>query len=360
MKRILLLAIPLFALFLSFKSFAEEPLCAYKIGEVWYTLDESGEEMFAPKNLAGIESYSEGFFRVRYFDEKGEEAWGFMNLDGDVEIKPECDFLTDFSEAMAIITRNRGEATYFGFVDTEGEIRIPVVYIDATPFRDGLAYVMEKRQRGYVDSDGEFRIVLPGFVIGNSFSEGLAVAQNNRYKLGYIDREGRMKIDYRFDEAYDFSEGLARVNYNGKFGYINPEGFYQIPSLYNHAKDVSEGRAFVGDSDVRYVPVWGLIDTTGREILPFQFSDCRNFSEGAACVRDGLRWYFIDKEGEKIIDRDFDKALSLKRDLAFVVDEETGFYGYIDRGGEPVITLPKPEIFVDLRFGETIQFDKED
>jgi len=45
-------------------------------------------------------------------------------------------------------------------------------------------------------------------------------------KWGYIDNTGRIVIKPQFDEARDFSEGLARVTIDGKFGYIDKTGKY--------------------------------------------------------------------------------------------------------------------------------------
>lgn len=48
------------------------------------------------------------------------------------------------------------------------------------------------------------------------------VIQNGMY--GYIDRTGKVVIHPKFDEARDFSEGLARVEMNSKWGYIDKKG----------------------------------------------------------------------------------------------------------------------------------------
>ena len=43
-------------------------------------------------------------------------------------------------------------------------------------------------------------------------------------KLGFIDKSGKLVIDAKYDEAENFSEGLAGVELNGKWGYINIKG----------------------------------------------------------------------------------------------------------------------------------------
>jgi len=45
-------------------------------------------------------------------------------------------------------------------------------------------------------------------------------------KWGYIDREGSYVIEPRFDEAKEFTEGIARVKPGTKTGYIDKTGRY--------------------------------------------------------------------------------------------------------------------------------------
>jgi len=43
-------------------------------------------------------------------------------------------------------------------------------------------------------------------------------------KCGYINTNGQIVIPYQFDNAYDFSEGLAKVTINGKEHLIDKIG----------------------------------------------------------------------------------------------------------------------------------------
>ena len=59
----------------------------------------------------------------------------------------------------------------------------------------------------------------------------------------------RVVIEYLFNEAKDFHEGLAAVRSKDVWGYINNMGRYVIPPTLRipEAGDFSEGVAFVGD-----------------------------------------------------------------------------------------------------------------
>lgn len=51
------------------------------------------------------------------------------------------------------------------------------------------------------------------------------VEQENKY--GYIDKTGKIVINYQFDGAGRFSEGLARVKIDNKWGYIDLKNGYK-------------------------------------------------------------------------------------------------------------------------------------
>lgn len=67
-------------------------------------------------------------------------------------------------------------------------------YTSITPFSEGLAAVMQDdRHFGYVNSKGEVAIPL-NFSAAAGFSEGLAAAADQSGKWGWIDRTGKSSL----------------------------------------------------------------------------------------------------------------------------------------------------------------------
>ena len=95
-----------------------------------------------------------------------------------------------------------------------------------------------------------------------------------------------------YDDVGDFYEGLAWVKMNGKWGLIDKSGREVIPCKYDYARDFSEGLA-----TVRINGKWGYIDKSGREVIPCKYNDVGNFSEGLAMVQMNGKYGYIDKEG---------------------------------------------------------------
>lgn len=51
---------------------------------------------------------------------------------------------------------------------------------------------------------------------------------------------------------------------------------------------------------------WGFVNTTGVEVVPAQYEDAGNFSEGLAAVKVGGLWGFIDETGKMVIEPQFE------------------------------------------------------
>lgn len=81
------------------------------------------------------------------------------------------------------------------------------------------------------------------------------------WKLGEIDKTGKVVINPQFDWAFNFSEGLAAVKIDGKYGYINKAGTVVIYPQFDVAENFSDGFAVV-----EIEGKWGCINSTGKII----------------------------------------------------------------------------------------------
>jgi len=244
----------------------------------------------------------------------------------------------------------------YGYIGQDGTVALEPQYGWAGNFSDGLATVVTGDKRMYIDKTGTPVLVLQiECKEWKDFSEGRArVGFGPGYtgeKWGYIDRTGQLVIPAHFDEAGDFSEGLARVKVKGdpdKWGYIDKQGNYVIPPQFYSAGDFREGLA----------PVWmllhpgikqGYIDPLGKWIISdSKFINVREFSEGLAPVlvnigtekRGNFKWGYIDKEGKWVIPAQFNDVFPFSDGMA-QVEVVKGFnkrkYGFIDRTGKTVV-----------------------
>jgi hypothetical protein len=154
----------------------------------------------------------------------------------------------------------RVPGTRYGYIDPDGTVVLPHIYLVAHPFSEGLAYVEIPRERtsrlkGFVDHGGERVVDLPSTVATVlPYSHGLALAGewiDGTLRYGFLDRNGQFAIPPRFASAAPFQEGLAAVK---------------------HSTDLS-----VND--------WGYVDTGGHPIIEPRFHSAGSFSHDLAPVR---------------------------------------------------------------------------
>ncbi|HLO85018.1 MAG TPA: WG repeat-containing protein, partial [Nostocaceae cyanobacterium] len=184
-------------------------------------------------------------------------------------------------------------------------------------------------QYGFIDISG-LLVIQPKFDQAWHFCEGLArVRVKDRW--GYIDQEGQMVIPPQFEDTGNFIAGLARVRFGERWGFIDQKGRMVIQPQFDWVDDIYEGLA-----RVRIGEKWGYIDKTGRFAIQPQFDWAGYFSEGLAVVpRIGNKWGYIDKTGRLVIQPQFDRAGSFAEGLAGV--EVGDKWGYIDKNGDWII-----------------------
>jgi hypothetical protein len=337
------------------------PLAAFRIDSVWYFIDNNGRQFLSPKKLSSVESYKEGFIHAT-LEYEGKKRNAFITLDDKAAI-PDCDEIKPMSEGMAVIINYidvENQIYLYGFINASGKIIVKPQYLEALDFHDGLAWVMNKEKRGYIDKKGNLVIDYKAIGFGNSFNEGLAgvTKEDSSYvKYGFINKNGQVVIDFKYDDVGEFKEDYCKVNLYGLFGFIDTSGKLRIKHAYNFANDFSESYAFVGIPDTsNKFQHWGILDKAGNMTVEFKYREVKDFSEGIATVKLNDKWLFIDPQGNKIIDKEFDYADSFKNSLAWISDKSANKYGFINPLGEMIYEIPeKADIVIDLRWNRKVK-----
>lgn len=333
----------------------KQPLLAYSKDGLWHFIDVQGKELFEPKKIEDVLGFSEGLIRI-LVKENDMPRVEYLDLNGNTVLEPDFDYAYDFFDGYALVFKfiDKTKTTKkFGFIDKKGKLLLNCILKDASHFAEGLAYVSGEFGNGYIDSSGKIKINLEtdaGFI----FSEGLAAVNNRNFKFGYINKKGEQVIDFLFDEAGNFKDGFAKFNKDNKFGFIDKTGKERIPPAFDFVRNFSEGLAFVGLYDINFRTYWALIDTAGIHITKYIFSRVQDFSEELAAVRDTAGWGFINKKGEFVIPAHFYYADSFKDGIAWASDKKNNTYGFINKDGRYVLTIPAFDKAFELRFNRKV------
>ena len=187
-----------------------------------------------------------------------------------------ADCLKEYSKSPGKIRRFIDEG-YWIFVDRDGNI------ISRIPCPDGR----DDREYALIDWE-EFEARYKNLLY--------PVKSNTKpSKWGYRDLENKMVIDFQFDRAKPFSEGMAAVKKDKKWGFINQEGIFTINPLYEQAEN------FVGElAAVRKDKAWGLINKEGTVVADFQYKKIDSIGNGLIPVRMRREWGFLDAQGRVV------------------------------------------------------------
>jgi serine/threonine protein kinase len=205
------------------------------------------------------------------------------------------------------------------------------------PLLTNFEYPDSEFEKFWKGSFCSFRIKKTGIIVSNiifddalPFCDGIAFVKLNGL-WGGIDKNGVLRISHLFHSVKSFSEGLACVELDRCYGFINKDGKEIIPLKYDYADSFHEGLATVKINDK-----WGYISTDGKLVIPLIYPWAGPFCEGLALVESSIWWGtrgkygYIDKYGETVISFIFDSAESFKNGVSFVRIINK-YEGYIDR-----------------------------
>jgi hypothetical protein len=164
-----------------------------------------------------------------------------------------------------------------------------------------------------------------------------------------------LKISFQYDEAYDFSDGLAAVSINNLAGFINTSGELVIPLQYNFVSPFYNGRAIViQNNEAKIIDKTGktLTDISGSYVRAWSFTD-----DGLATVQLANNAYgFVDTQGILVIPGIYQNVTFFSEGLAFVFNKEQT-WDVIDVAGKTVFHTDKAGTPSTFRDGYALLFD---
>lgn len=203
---------------------------------------------------------------------------------------------------------------------------------------------------GYVDRNG--RVVEPATWEGGSDPvAGDWVAVTRAGKTGFLNLRTHATTGLKFDgTAADnarvlFADGPEPVRAGRLWGYADDTGALVITPQFAEARPFGADGLAIAIADAGGVRRQGMIDHTGRWVIPVRFELLRRFSGGLAVFARGDRYGAIDRTGREVIA----PAFTMLQDFAdnglagATLDNPFRFdgkarWGYVDRTGRWIIS----------------------
>lgn len=321
---------------------------------------------------------------------------GYINIEQDTLIPFIYDDLSVFSSGLAPAKKN-GK---YGFIDRKGKVVIPFEYETESHFyKSGLAKAQKNNKSGFIDKVGNVVIPLAFEKVRYNKADKLVCAMKNG-KWAFFSGEGKQLTEFEFDQITEspysessytyFESGLCLVMKNGKQGYIDssfqtviPFGKYEECQTFDLAKRAvvkTKGRyglidindKFVlepkfesieyfsypsGRYKIMYDNKYGIVDSTGQEILPTQYLEIApNFFQ-LDTLRKGIlilkrnngKSSVTDYNGKVLIPEKYDDIgiFEVHENVSYSVVRKKGRYGLINHLDEMI--LPVEYDFIQRR-----------
>lgn len=164
------------------------------------------------------------------------QPMGFDELRNDVS-DPSSKELPDMGSARDLHVRIGDK---WGILTANGEQLAEVKFDSVGVFHDGLAVVKAAERYGYIDRSGA--IVIPiQWMTAYDFSEGLAALRVDKKHFQFINTAGTVVIkSKKYDSVGRFRNGVCRVVKGGKVKWIDTKG-KELKDESNSTKEEDEG-----------------------------------------------------------------------------------------------------------------------
>ena len=129
-----------------------EGYSSVRVGNKHGFIDESGEYVLPLQSYEFLGSLHNGLASVRINDKVG-----FINIKGQEIIKPQFDWVGDFSEGLCVVRNDnsKNEIGKYGYIDTTGKVVIDFKFQYANAFEKGRAKVEINDLWGAIDKTGK-------------------------------------------------------------------------------------------------------------------------------------------------------------------------------------------------------------
>lgn len=257
-------------------------------GKLKYINKDFEEKLTLDYKEAGY--FSEGYAKFKNEDDK----WGFINKEGHVIIDAEYHSVTPFINGYAIVTHleedeRRDREKEWGVIDTDGNEVIEL------SDKYGHIFHNDKKSFGFFTYDDDRRRIDEcGFI---NLEEEEFIEEDWQSLTPFINGYASFyEYDEDRDERYDERRSSRE---EGEWGLIDSDGEEIIKSKENNPIIIHNG-LYIFEDDGEY----GFKNIKKEKIIKAKYKEALPFLGDGAFVKKGNGWDYIDKEGEKIKNKD--------------------------------------------------------
>ncbi|MFT5860094.1 MAG: hypothetical protein ACI865_002202 [Flavobacteriaceae bacterium] len=258
--------------------------------------------------------------------------YGFIGANGIQEIPVLYQEVTAFHEGLSIVAKD-GK---YGVIDRKGVIQIPFVYDAISDFEKGVAIVEKGDKMGLIQRNGHL-VLKCDFEDLGMISDGLVYGSMGG-EYGYYDAMGRERIAPKYDDAFDFHNGIAKVELYGLQAYIDIYDVFVAQPAHSEIELYSDSLFVFTANDLM-----GLMDRLAKVVVPAQYDEIGPLHNGLAVAAIDGEVVYLNELGEIVIQGEFEVYPNFMLSGEFIdgqaIAMKNELYGRIDQKGTTVTSF---------------------
>ena len=127
-----------------------EGFSTVSIGNKYGLIDENGKYVLPLLEMEYLGTVHNGVASFR-----ANNKYGFMSIDGQERIKPQFEWVDEFSEGLCVVRNDKGK---HGYIDLSGKVVLDYQFQYALKFENGKAKVEVNNRWGAIDKTGKFLV----------------------------------------------------------------------------------------------------------------------------------------------------------------------------------------------------------
>lgn len=247
-----------------------------------------------------------------------KEAYAFFDGLGDYEDSQERAYALGITNYAKLTTVAQGIATFefhksFGFVNFNEGVLIAPQWSSVSVLSDDRIAVCKDKKYAVINMSGNYICDYRWTQISSYNEQGICTIASevgsgwlSETVFGLMNKDGKVLASCEWSELGDssyvaftpvFADGRILVkSQDGKYGFLSDAGSLAVRAVYDEAKNFSNGLAAVKSGSN-----WGYIDPNNKTVIDFRYQEAYNFtSAGTADVCKDGEWQIIDREGRLI------------------------------------------------------------
>lgn len=152
-------------------------------------------------------------------------------------------------------------------------------------YSEDYIYAYKDNLQGLLDLNGKIFLPVKYTMISGHFNQyGLMEVKGKNHLLGFVNQKGKEVIKCKYQSFGKFTNGVISARKDYKRGFLDTKGNIIIPFKYDHAFWFAEGLARVSIRKGDYYH-FGFVDRDGNEVIPLKYSSATDFENAYAWVR---------------------------------------------------------------------------